>query len=505
MVEITFIYEGINTIIQSNINEKIKDIIDKFMSKIEKTENNLIFLYNGSKIKEDLTFIEQANESDKKRLKMNILVYNIDKIENNEKKEIISKDIICPECKENIFIDIKDFKISFYGCKNNHNINNIILYKYKETQKIDLNKIICDICNKNNKGNTHNNKFYLCNTCDKRICPLCKINHDKDHLVIDYDNRNYICRKHNEPFSKYCQKCNKDICIACSNEHKDHDNIDYCKIFVDKDNLNKINEDLKNSIDKFKYKIEVIKEIFNKMIDILNIYYKINDDMIHDYKTNERNFYKLVSINNIINSNKKMIEYINNMINYMIDNNKISEIYDFSFKNFYNENGDKYIGNMKNNLKEGKGIIFYNKDDKYNRNKYEGLFKNDKKEGNGKLYFNNGDIYDGEFKNDLFEGNGIYYFNSGNKYDGRCKNNLREGKGTFYYKNGDRYEGDWKNDKKEGKGIYYWNNGDRYEGYFKNDVKEGEGIFIYSNGKKEEGIWKNDKIEGKGLFNFLKK
>ena len=42
MVEITFIYEGINTIIQSNINEKIKDIIDKFMSKIEKTENNLI-------------------------------------------------------------------------------------------------------------------------------------------------------------------------------------------------------------------------------------------------------------------------------------------------------------------------------------------------------------------------------------------------------------------------------------------------------------------------------
>ena len=36
------------------------------------------------------------------------------------------------------------------------------------TQKIDLNEIICDICNKQNKGNTHNNEFYICNNCNKK-------------------------------------------------------------------------------------------------------------------------------------------------------------------------------------------------------------------------------------------------------------------------------------------------------------------------------------------------
>jgi len=29
-------------------------------------------------------------------------------------------EVICPICNENCFIEIKDFKISLYGCKNNH-------------------------------------------------------------------------------------------------------------------------------------------------------------------------------------------------------------------------------------------------------------------------------------------------------------------------------------------------------------------------------------------------
>ena len=63
---------------------------------------------------------------------MNIIVYNNDE-DMNKKKEIISKDIICPDCKENILINIKDFKINLSRCKNNHNINDIILNKYEET------------------------------------------------------------------------------------------------------------------------------------------------------------------------------------------------------------------------------------------------------------------------------------------------------------------------------------------------------------------------------------
>ena len=48
-------------------------------------------------------------------------------------------------------MDIKNFKINFYGCKNNHKINNIILNEYEETQKTYLSSIICDLCKKSNK------------------------------------------------------------------------------------------------------------------------------------------------------------------------------------------------------------------------------------------------------------------------------------------------------------------------------------------------------------------
>jgi len=288
MVEVIFKYEGINTIIQCNINDKMKDIINIFLIKIGKNENdnNLLYIYNGNIINYNLTFIEQANEIDRKRNKMNIIVNNGNI---NEIKEIISKDIICPVCRENIFINIKDFKINFYGCKNGHKINNILINKYESIQKIDLSKIKCNECNENNKGNTHNNKFYICNTCNKNICPLCKSKHDKNHIIIKYDDKNYICNKHNDPFIKYCKKCNENICILCENEHNSHEIIDLVKILLNKNELIKGMEELKLIIDKFKNKIEIIKEILNRIINMIEIYYKITNNIINNYNINKRN------------------------------------------------------------------------------------------------------------------------------------------------------------------------------------------------------------------------
>ena len=63
---------------------------------------------------------------------------------------------------------------------------------------------MCDICNNNNKGKTYNNIFYICGACQKNICPLCKDKYNKEHAIIDYDNKNNICNKHNEQYSLYC-------------------------------------------------------------------------------------------------------------------------------------------------------------------------------------------------------------------------------------------------------------------------------------------------------------
>ena len=115
MTEATFIYEGIPNKIQCNNNDKMKDIINKFLIKNGRNENdkNLLYIYGANIINYELTFVQQANELDRNRKKMNILVKSNDD-NDKEIKEMISKNIICPECGENILIDIKDFKIYIY-------------------------------------------------------------------------------------------------------------------------------------------------------------------------------------------------------------------------------------------------------------------------------------------------------------------------------------------------------------------------------------------------------
>jgi hypothetical protein len=135
MVEIDFNYDGIKTTIQSDENNTMKDIINKFLSKTETEENNLNYLYNGDQINIEQTFKEQANTIDQRRNRMSIVVLNISN--NNqiaeEKCEKISKDIICPICKENALLDIKDFKINLSECKMKHKIKDILLNKFEES------------------------------------------------------------------------------------------------------------------------------------------------------------------------------------------------------------------------------------------------------------------------------------------------------------------------------------------------------------------------------------
>ena len=101
-MEILFIYEGEQIIIQCNIEDKIKDIIKKVKNEI-KEDNNLCYIYQGDKINEELKLnqiIKDENEN-----KINILVYN-----NKDENGLISNKIICPECLENILIKIKFIK-----------------------------------------------------------------------------------------------------------------------------------------------------------------------------------------------------------------------------------------------------------------------------------------------------------------------------------------------------------------------------------------------------------
>ena len=75
MAEIEFYYDSNNIKIQCNKNEKLKDIFQKFKTKIGNSQNSFVYIYNGDLIKnEELSFDQLANSEDKKRNKMNILV-----------------------------------------------------------------------------------------------------------------------------------------------------------------------------------------------------------------------------------------------------------------------------------------------------------------------------------------------------------------------------------------------------------------------------------------------
>ena len=101
----------------------MKDICQRFAKKLKIEIDKIYFIYNGSKINEELNFNEQANEEDRKRNIMNVLVNDIN--DRKEEKIIKSKEVICPICKENILINIYEYKINLLGCKNKHNIKKI--------------------------------------------------------------------------------------------------------------------------------------------------------------------------------------------------------------------------------------------------------------------------------------------------------------------------------------------------------------------------------------------
>ena len=178
---------------------------------------------------------------------MIILVNSLNNVIDDEKTTVIqSIGIICPDCKKPCQYGIKNYRIQLYhDIKENervitHNNENIKLCEFINTQKLDLSEIKCEKCTNKNKSNTVNNDFYICKDCKINLCPICKSEHDKDHIIINYDSKYYICDKHNKAFIKYCEDCKMDTCLDCIepiDQHKNHNLISYENEVVNLKNL----------------------------------------------------------------------------------------------------------------------------------------------------------------------------------------------------------------------------------------------------------------------------
>ncbi len=234
MFNLEFILGGNSIIIQIDGNEPMEKATEKFFLKIEEEISSIFFLYNGTQMNLNEKISNIANPFDRENKKIYIIVQLL---ENDYFRKDI-KNIICPKCKEICFININNYKISLNNCKNKHKTENLLISEFDTQQNIDLKTIKCDICKVKNKDSSKN-KLFKCFKCNINLCPLCKKGHDRSHKVIDFDDKDYKCSAHIQPFISYCKNCNENLCGSCQDEHNGHEIIKFNDIMPDKNTLEK--------------------------------------------------------------------------------------------------------------------------------------------------------------------------------------------------------------------------------------------------------------------------
>ena len=327
MTKIIFIYlnnKYTKTIKNSNV--LIANELKSYSSIFSKNIKKLYFLYNGKQL--SINTKKKIIDFNKKHLVIN--VFNLD-IKNLKKKEKIEC-VLCPECEEIATITFNKDKISIDNCPNNHKLSNLSIDEFMHFQNNNQSHIKCFQC-KNNKS--YYNHFFIC-TCGQYICPLCEKKHriNKDHKLIDYKIKNFICNKHIYEFVSYCNTCNINLCNKCEENHKTHKIMIYKKIIQNQKNeLDKI-YDYNTKINKYKKDFLKIKECLNNYIN--NILNKLDEyDIFYNYIFNVfqqlKNYENIKLIQNLKNYRftegfNNIYESIKNNLNYLLEKDRNKEI-----------------------------------------------------------------------------------------------------------------------------------------------------------------------------------
>ena len=387
MVQIEFDFNQMKTVIQGNMQDSFQEVIDKYIQKTSLDLNSLHFFSNGNKINPKKTVESQMNDLNKVDNQIKVLV-NLINEENKKQVFAKAKEIICPKCYDPCKFKIENYKIKLYDCANNHEINNIKLLKeFLNTQKINISKIACDKCKVNNKGNSYNQEFYKCLTCGLNLCPLCKTNCAPNHNIIKYEQINYICQRHSDFFIKYCRKCKKNLCIMCDNEHKNHNIIFFGDLIQNLDTMKEKLSGVKQVVNIFNGKIKNIIRKLNELSEEIDIYYKIQIEMLNNYDMRNKNYNVLFNINQI-GINDEILEKLNNINKIQNLTNEIFNIIDLynklnlDYKNIKHDEKiyeNLFIKESSEKIKEKSIIKIEDDNDNFNK------IKDDKKEKN-KVY-----------------------------------------------------------------------------------------------------------------------
>ena len=323
---VTFTFNASELTLQCNSDQTLKEIFERYSTKIEKDLSDIYFVYGGQTIKDQNQTLSSLNNFNNTT---SILVYPYD-FGHRELKKKKSKHIICPQCYHSSIINIKNYKLILSDCEKKHKSIKLKINEFENTQFLNESIIKCDgdEC-ENIKSKTFNNQFYKCFDCGKKLCPLCKTKHDKNHkIVLDYDLIDFFCNSHlNEKFICFCKNCNKNLCLLCKIQHLNlnHEIIDFDKMIIE---LNENN--LEEKIEILKKNVEEIISKLNQVLENLEKYKNIYNDIKKDMEN--RNYQLLKSILNFEQFNNqflfKDIDDINNIDDIKKKFNYIMNIYD---------------------------------------------------------------------------------------------------------------------------------------------------------------------------------
>ena len=130
--KVIFSLDGDDLTIECSTDDKMRDICQKFASKIDKNIDSLIFLYGGVQVNFGLSFKEQANSLDNNQMK--VLVHkNKDEEYNNLNNKILIENITSVYFLQKIF-SYMDEKVKLKAIRYNKKLqkkNDISLINYK--------------------------------------------------------------------------------------------------------------------------------------------------------------------------------------------------------------------------------------------------------------------------------------------------------------------------------------------------------------------------------------
>ena len=350
--ELLFIYKGQKTSIQGDINLPMKKILEAFKNKLKLNNINLRFEYGHEAIKEDITLGTFVSQHQIVNNKIEITVFE----ENEDKTEILSEDIICPECKQEARIkNITDDKVTL-ECSQAH-FSEIKKTEFNKSQMIIKESIKC----KCQYSLVETKRF--CLTCQEILCKFCENDHKKnnnDHLIIDYAQKNFYCLEHNKcknQFISYCKICKKNLCWLCNPSHRNHQIVEFNEMYYFIDKLI-----LKHKAFSSIYK-KLMQEFdeFKKQLDNFRATNEMNENIIKNYNIDNRNYTKLINYKEIYENNfnlQKINKMVKNLTNLNKNNNNYQEI---NINNVsYNIKKEEMIEEQAQENRECNSIISFN-------------------------------------------------------------------------------------------------------------------------------------------------